>query len=143
MGPWRIILRNTEEQDDVYGDATHTDQCCLPVITYKTFLSSSDTSIEISFHSTKYTSGLNLKFRVFSFFEVHCILKNFGSFQPPQISKPYFHHTSDLRNTFLPFTSYYSWSVQSPPSHRYLPLTILSLSPQDIELPPFSNQSVK
>lgn len=36
MCPWRIILRNTEEKDDIDKDATHTDQCCLPVIKYKT-----------------------------------------------------------------------------------------------------------
>lgn len=142
MCPWRIILRNTEEQDDVHRDATLTDQCCLPGIKYKNFLSGSDTSVEISFHSTKYTSGLNLK-RSFFFFEIHNVLKNFGPLQPPQISKPYSHHSSDLRNIFLSFTSYYSWPVQSPPKHRCLPLTTLSLSPHGTELPPFSNQSVK
>lgn len=133
MCPWRIIHRNTEKEDDVYENKTHTDQCCLPVIKYKNFLSGSDISTEISFHSTKYTAGLNLKLRVFSLLTFTRYSKPLVHFQPPHMSQSYFHHTSDLRNTFFPFTSYYRWLVQSPPNHRCFPLTIMSLSPHDTE----------
>lgn len=75
MCPWRIILRNTEEKGDVYEAATHIDQCCLPVIKYKNFLTGSDTETEISFHSIQYTTGLNLNLEDFFFVEIHYILK--------------------------------------------------------------------
>lgn len=83
MRPWRIILRNTEEKDDVFEDATHSDQCCLPVIKYKNFLSGSNTSIEISLHSTRYTSGLNLKLRALSLLKFTTYQKPFIQFNLP------------------------------------------------------------
>lgn len=116
--PWRIILRNTEEKDDVYKNATHTDQCCLSVIKYKNFLSSSPTSIEISFHSTKYTSGLNLELFLFFNFFFSFKLSFFLCWNSLHIKNPLVH-----------------FNLLTSPNHHISYLIISSIIPQIWEMP--------